>query len=480
MKDRRVFKIETNFGGTPVYEVFIRHGIAFVGCEHPGFADTMRSIREGDVLVIAAGYTVIAVAEVCSPAAEIHQYRLAPDKTLEYLDTEYGVPIMACRADIYPLDEQDYLWYKYRSRACLVDKVDIREAALELFNKYHWQRLGGIYAWATSELSQDATLCWLLNSLRTRSKYSVLARDVLNKMGVPESAKVSDMQVFRQIYHIDLILHFKQDGDDRVIVVEDKINASLYNNLQGYIESLVEYGLPDGFKPQREQVSACVLRTGDGNEGGMIHPNIQLVTRRDVIEVLEGHREIVWGSEILQGFYEKLQEWEDAYQGYKLKDAPEKVDRDKLESDNWAAWKGLYDYFCSKGILEKWHYVSQVNGGFMCGLFPWLEKTYKGCVLFMQFESSTGRLCMKLGEVYERQAEMRAEVVEKLFAYAAETTEFSPVLETTKARAGLYMTYAAIPISAWLKDSLEETVAYLRQVDEWYRNFSLRLADKTE
>lgn len=463
-----------------MYEIFIRHGIAFVGCEHPGFADTMRSIREGDVLVITAGYAVVAVAEVQTPAADIHKYRLAPDKDLETLDSKYGVPIMACRADIYPLDEQDYLWYEYRSRACLVGRVDIREAGLELLDKYRRQRLGGIYAWATGELSQDATLCWLFDSLKARSKYSVIAREVLNKIGVPESAQVSEMQVFRQIYHIDLILRFKQDGEERVIVVEDKINASLYNNIKGYIDSVVKYGLPDGFKPQREQVSACVLRTGDGNEGGNICVEAKEVCRRDVLDILERNREIVGGSEILRGFYEKLQEWEDAYQGYRLQGAPEKVDRANLESGNAAAWKGLYDYFCREGLLDEWFYVSQKDGGFVCGLFPRPEEKFKGSTLYMQFESSSGRLCMKIGEVNEKQKEMRAEIAAKLFDYAAETGEYSSVLESTKARAGYYMTYAAIPITVWLKDSLVETVEYLRQVNKWYHALTLRLADKAE
>lgn len=463
-----------------MYEAFIRHGIAFVGCRDARFADTMRSIREGDALVITAGFAVVAVAEVRTPAANVHQFRLAPDPLFKYLETEYEETIMACRADIYPLDEQDYLWYEYMSRACLVGKDEIWNAALELLDKYRRQVLGGIYAWATGELSQDATLCWLFASLKTRGKYSAIAYSLLHKLGVPEQAKVSDMQVFRQCYHIDLILHFKQDGVDRVVIIEDKINASLYNNIQRYIDSVVEYGLPDGFKPQREQVSACVVRTGDGNERNAVPPDIGLVTRRDIMDTLERNRELVRGSEILQGFYEKLQEWESAYQGYRVPGSPEKVNRANLESDNWAAWKGLYDYFCSKGILENWYYVSNPNGGFVCGLFHKPVELYKGCTLFMLFESSSGRLCMKVGGVNEKQPEMREDVKAKFFEYAARSEDFAPVVVSTKASKGYDMTYAAIPVTAWLKDTLEETDAYLRKVIEWHRNFVRSMATPSE
>lgn len=431
----------------------------------------MKSICEGDILVITAGYAVVAVAEARTPAADIHRYRLAPDTLLARLDKEYDVPILACRADIYPLAEQDYLWYEHRSRSCLVGRKDIKEQAIDLLDKYRRQVQGGIYSWATGELSQDATLCWLFSFLKNSGKYSGVARDVLNKLGVPESAKVSDVQVFRQCYHIDLILHFKQDGEDRVIIIEDKINASLYNNIQGYIDSVTKNGLPDGFKPRREQVSACVLRTGDGNEGGLVPSNVGLVTRGDVMDALERNREVVRSSEILQGFYEKLQEWETAYQGYKLPEDPSRVNREILMSGNGAAWKGLYNYLLGEGLLEKWHYVSQKDGGFLCGLVSWPEETYRGCVIYMQFESSTGRLCMKIGEVYESQKEIRADVLGKLEAYASETGEFASVWEPTKLQRGLYMTYAAIPISAWLKDTLEETVAYLHKVNEWYQSF---------
>ena len=463
-----------------MYEAFIRHGIAFVGCRDARFADTMRSIRGGDALVITAGFAVVAVAEVRTPAANVHQFRLAPDPLFKYLETEYEETIMACRADIYPLDEQDYLWYEYMSRACLVGKDEIWNAALELLDKYRRQVLGGIYAWATGELSQDATLCWLFASLKTRGKYSAIAYSLLHKLGVPEQAKVSDMQVFRQCYHIDLILHFKQDGEDRVLIVEDKINASLYNDILGYIGSVVEYGLPDGFKPQREQVSACVVRTGDGNECNAVPQGIGHVTRRDVMDTLERNREAVRGSEILQGFYEKLQEWETAYQGYKLPEAPERVNRANLEQDYWAAWKGLYDYLLDKGLLTQWMYVPNQNGGFMCGIVSPPQQTRHGHDLYMQFDSSSGRLCMKVGQVYESHKEVRDEVVAKFFEYASSSGEFASVVEKTRAAYGCFMTYAAIPISAWLQDTLEETEAYLRRVNEWYLGFARSMATPSE
>ena len=480
MDKQNVYKIATNFGGTPVYDAFLRHGIVFIGCETPGWAAVMRGIREGDIVVIAAGYAIVAVAEIRTPAAEIHQYQLAPDDLWDKLDREYGVPIMACRADIYPLDEQDCLLYEFRPRECQVGKQEIRDAAIDLLAKYKKQQQGGIFSWATGELSQDATLCWLFDSLKARGKYSPIARDLLNKMGVPEQARVCDMQVFRQCYHIDLILHFKQDGEDKVLIVEDKINASLYNDIQGYIGSVVEYGLPDGFKPQREQVSACVVRTGDGNECNAVPQGIVHVTRRDVMDTLERNREAVRGSEILQGFYEKLQEWETAYQGYKLPEAPERVNRANLEQDVRAAWKGLYDYLLDKGLLTQWMYVPNQNGGFMCGVVSPPQQTRHGHDLYMQFDSSSGRLCMKVGQVYEKHKEVRDEVVAKFFEYASSSGEFASVVEKTKAAYGCYMTYAAIPISAWLQDTLEETEAYLRRVNEWYLGFARSMATPSE
>lgn len=473
MDKKRVFKIDTNFGDYSVYEVFRRHGIAFVGCEddNPRWREKMLSIREGDIVIISTGYAVVAVAEVTSPAADIHNFKLDYDPVLEKLDMEYGVPIMACRIDFYQLDESDYIWYEYRSRVCEVGSQEIQKAARELLNKYKKTGLGGIFSWATGELSQDAILCWLFDSIKKGNKYDVIAKELLYKMGISKSARISDMQVIRQCYHIDLILHFKVDGEDRVIIVEDKINASLYNNLQGYIKSVVENGLPDGFSPRQDQISVCVMRTGDGNEGERAQLEWNVVTRKDILDVLNKSKEVVRSSEILQGFYEKLQTWEQEYQGYMQPGLPNHLNRSLLAANPWTPWKGLYDRLCEDGIMDRWFYVSNRNGGFMCGLFPIAWDVYQGCTLYMQIESVTGRLCIKVGDVSENHASIRSEIATKFFTYAQGSTEFSNAFEPTKAQYGCYMTFAAIPREVWLHETLSETMEYLHRVQEWLNGF---------
>lgn len=135
MAEKRVFKIATDFGGIDVYEAFIRHGIVFVGCEKPEADADMHSIREGDVLIISSGFSVVAVGEALTPAADIHLFKRADDSLWASLD-DHEVPILACKADLHKLERQDYLHYPKRGRVSKVADQKIIESALTLLDKY--------------------------------------------------------------------------------------------------------------------------------------------------------------------------------------------------------------------------------------------------------------------------------------------------------------------------------------------------------
>lgn len=336
------------------------------------------------------------------------------------------------------------------------------------------QAQGNIFAWATGELSQDAVLCWLFDSLRTRGKYASIAKALLIKMGIPKNAEITDMNVFRQCYHIDFILHFKVDGEDRVIIVEDKINAALYNDISGYIQNVIECGLPDDFKPQKNQVIACVVRTGDGNENFIENEKWKTISRKDVLDVLLSNKQTVESSEILSGFYDNLVKWEQGYNSYLLSDGSRRMNRDGLSRDICNSWKGFYDVLLGERIVTKWHYVPNANGGFMCACFPEVFWTDSGASLFMIFDSSSGNICLKVGEVERDKSNVRNNCVQKLENYknAHKDDGISNLWKKpNRYGCGTYMTYAVILMDNWLKDTLDETIEFLKNLSRWHSDY---------
>lgn len=122
MRSKHVFKIGTRFGKVNVYKAFKNNSIVFIGgYEEKYWANCMRDIHEDDIVLVSNGYTIVAVAEVRTPAADIHCFNLIDDSFLKDLDDD-GITILGCKVDFYPLDEQDCFTYEHQGRVCKVQK----------------------------------------------------------------------------------------------------------------------------------------------------------------------------------------------------------------------------------------------------------------------------------------------------------------------------------------------------------------------
>ena len=474
MKTPNVYKVGSRWSehGTPkstILSTFNAYNVVYIGdCDDKG-NPVMGQVCEGDVIIVADGYLIVGVAEAVSPGAPIERFSVAnAESVAECIDS--GSPVWGCRVDYYPLAEEDVFEYPKRGRACCVQDKEVREKALEMLNRYKSSSSGNIFRWATSELSQDAIMCWLFDEACKHTKNAPITEALLQKLDAFKGKKVEVCSVYRQYYFMDIVLVLKVDGAKQVLIVEDKINAQLHNDVEGYCATMQEKGI-EGFHPQREQISACVIRTGDGNERitGIDGKGNQwpVIRRCDILAVMEQYRSLVKGSDILQGFYTLLKEHEQAYQLYRT---PAVL----REDDPWAAWKGLYDHLCDKGLIDKWEYVPNYSGGFLCAIRRFYEGSYKGYPVYMQINSVSRDICLMVGEVSENHAERRKEMVNLLTEYMKE----HPGVAWQKPKrygTGRYMTFAVVAHENWLRDDLEETVENVKGIDDWLHAFQAYL-----
>src|SRR5207253_325783 len=120
-----------------------------------------------------------------------------------------------------------------------------------------------IFEFATSELSQDAFICWLASwadpAFRPQDEaLHTTATAFLDRLlevgGSPKPAEYRSVEVHRQVDDIDVL--FRVNGDT-AIIIEDKTNTKDHSG------QLVRYKSVVGDKYPGDQIAGVYLKTGD-------------------------------------------------------------------------------------------------------------------------------------------------------------------------------------------------------------------------
>lgn len=100
--------------------------------------------------------------------------------------------------------------------------------------------MNNLFDYATSELSQDAVICWCLNWLNEpEAELYPLAVDLLKKMGEGTLEKGQTLRTIQQFYKTDILVSLT--GKNRVILIEDKTDTSEHGEqLHRYRERLAQ------------------------------------------------------------------------------------------------------------------------------------------------------------------------------------------------------------------------------------------------
>ena len=338
-----------------------------------------------------------------------------------------------------------------------------------------------LFSYATSELSQDAFLCWLasfaLEDARPDAALQACARELLTVF-VPElrGRPFTLTRVERQVMHMDVLLTVSSEGRTYCIVVEDKTGTSEHDDqLARYLRQL------------REDDPACEARgvyykTGFQSDWSRVRKaGYEIVTRPRMLELLAAYRDRTDNA-----IFRDYCQWLEA--GHR-----EAMRYVALPLSQWASPQILafYDDLQAGGFAEArdvwlgYGYVSTPSGGFD-GLWTGFRDdrvTILGvpCEVYLQIEpktDGTGRrfpICLKLslspaGEPAASPQQVRdAAVYDGQGRYRLGEFRFR---RPARLASGRHMTigeYDAAPETAGqLRDALSAALADCRQLlDAW-------------
>lgn len=174
-----------------------------------------------------------------------------------------------------------------------------------------------IFSFATSELSQDAILAWVLSwadpSMRKQdSSLNIIAVKLLQKMlGVDSSFAINSIKVGCQWQNIDI---WAEVNDDIFLIIEDKTHTSVHDNqLERYREIANDY-----YKGDRRILGAYVKT---GNEPKGIIDEIKNIGYEvlERIDVLNCIKDYTGHSDLVKYFLKHLWELENDTNSFKEK-----------------------------------------------------------------------------------------------------------------------------------------------------------------
>lgn len=252
-----------------------------------------------------------------------------------------------------------------------------------------------LFKWATSELSQDGFICWLMSFAKNsgiNSQLEACAWDFIHRIPNLADAKrlVSiERQVAVKIPNerkkgiIDVLLTV----DDCKVVIEDKINLPADDaQMDKYIAALKADG-------EKNVISAFYKPVSQWQFSAKYFT----FTRDVLFSIFDPYKAKI-DSDIFADYLEYLEYFESEENAYKT-----------LPISQWwgIRYHGFFQHLKDSGIVPKdsWYgYVANVQGGFMCMNWGWktpqhvqkfnfTDKHFEG--LYLQLENN--KVCVKMG-----------------------------------------------------------------------------------
>jgi hypothetical protein len=282
-----------------------------------------------------------------------------------------------------------------------------------------------LFEFATSELSQDAVLCWCI--AWADSKYAAtdpalhaLARDLITSMFREANAKAPEgdytVVIKPQLEHVDIVAEI---GADHLLVIEDKVHSSEHSNqLKVYAKALAK------LYPNRSR-AFIFLKTGDQSSYSSVETDGWTTFRRmKLLEVLRRGSDCT--NAIYRDFLASLEAMETAVQRYATAPVAAWTDGDP-------AYTGLYIALQAQLKDGSWGYVANPSGGFRG--FWWNFETIAGGEIYLQLEESA-----LVAKIWAKDASQRRELRKKWYQHVVDA--IPGFAKPGKFGSGEYMTVA--------------------------------------
>lgn len=248
-----------------------------------------------------------------------------------------------------------------------------------------------IFDYATSELSQDAFICYLLDFGKEKYKndfpkeYAV-AHKFLEKCGIDKTEEILSVQ--RQVEHIDVLIV----TTSHILIIEDKTCTNEHDDqIVRYVQNMRTH---DKEFTADKKIKVCYLKTLDyvhsyKSSNTEILPQCDCCSlrRKDMLELLKTNPE---NNLIFDSFYRRLDNIEKLIKNC-----------DNKEIKMWSKEK-WFDFLCSAldGRNFNIEWVNNARGGFYACYFDWENcgngENYKQIEISFEDGATSGvKLCFK-------------------------------------------------------------------------------------
>lgn len=303
-----------------------------------------------------------------------------------------------------------------------------------------------LFDFATSELSQDAVLAWLISWADDEYKdnsLSLIGKKFLSLLTNIPAEAIHTVKAGRQWEHIDV---WVEVNENTFLVIEDKTSTTHHGTqLEDYANVAYDY-----YKGKRDNIVLTYIKTG--NEPQYLLKNIEetgykTFSRGDILKVLNTYEN---NNAILCDFRNYLQEIEDSTNRY--------LDLPMADWDSYA-WQGFYMKLNESLPDLEWGYVPNQTGGFWGAWFN--SKSNAEVDMYLQFEEN--KLCFKISV---EDPDMRRELREKYYTKLMELTTDDTIQKPDRFGCGNFMTIA-VAVPPFLKEGKIDLQVVLKTLEEY-------------
>lgn len=285
-----------------------------------------------------------------------------------------------------------------------------------------------LFTFATSELSQDAFIAWLLawadpchaqHDVALHGTAAILLDRLLTLCGIARPDVIASVMVQRQYKKIDVVVVI---NGCIAIGIEDKVHTAEHSDQLERYQTI----LRDAFHPKN--VGAVYLKTGDqGSYEKVRQAGYARFNRSDFLAALQSGLNLGLKNEIVFEFISYLESWNTAVDGFRT--AP--LDQWNKDRRRWIGFFLLLERHLS-GV--DWKFVPNKSGGFMGLWWHWRGNRY------LQLEGE--KLCFKIQ--VEKEDDRRAEWEALHAVLMQKHTRFPLSLKRPRFKSGKWMTVAVL------------------------------------
>lgn len=240
-----------------------------------------------------------------------------------------------------------------------------------------------LFEFATSELSQDAFLCWLIQwadpflSERNRPLHRTALRfieEIFKKHRIKAVPAIQSVEIIRQFQSLDILVLI---NEDTAILIEDKTYTKDHSNQLIRYKEAVQKAYPTHRLLPVYYKSASQSHYRSCDKARYVP-----FLREDMLAVLREGVSNGVQNDIFFDYVKRLEQIEAGYQSYK---------KWPVEKWNSFSWQGFFRRL-QEEIEGNWGYVPNQNGGFQA--FWWGQ--HSNSPYYFQIEET--RLCIKIVE----------------------------------------------------------------------------------